>query len=154
MKQRLIAIEAFLNKLNPVQFVLVFVILMIVACIPVQLILGDTDIGGPTSIRSLGWVSIFVAVFFAPIVETLLFQGFIINQVLKYTKGNRSIAVFFSSVLFGLAHWYSVGYVFIAFSMGIVLGIARVIKEKHAIRYVIAIHAVKNLIALLAIAYL
>ena len=57
---------------------------------------------GTTHDRSLIWGLIVLAVFIAPVVEELLFRGFVFNAFLRYFPvGTAAIA---SGIIFGLAH--------------------------------------------------
>lgn len=154
MKHKLIDIERYLKTLGSVPFVLLFVILTIVAAIPFQLTFGGVEGVGPSDIKVFSFEIIFAALFFSPIVETLFFQGFVFNQTLKFTKQNYLIAIIFSSFLFGMAHPYSINYALLSFAAGIVLSTAKILREKYALHHVIVIHSLRNLIGLLAMAYL
>jgi len=154
MKQRLIIIEDYLRTLGSVPFVLLFVILTIVAAIPFQLTFGGVEGVGPSDIKVFSFEIIFAVLFFSPIIETLFFQGFVFNQTLKFTKQNYLVAIILSSFLFGMAHPYSINYALLSFAAGIVLGTAKILREKYALHHVIVIHSLRNLIGLLAIAYL
>ncbi len=63
-----------------------------------------------------------VAAFVAPICEETFFRGFLEGGLLRYFNG--VIAVFFSALLFGIAH-ADIGSFAVLFVLGLVLGIAR-----------------------------
>ena len=90
---------------------------------------------------------------FAPIVETLIFQGAVISSFRNKRKIEDShfqLATI-SSILFGLSHFYSLKYIIVAFFVGYILAYARLFKyeSKYALLYVGIIHALRNLIGLL-----
>ncbi|WP_394759208.1 type II CAAX prenyl endopeptidase Rce1 family protein [Flavobacterium sp.] len=94
----------------------------------------------------------FVAIVFAPIFETLLFQFLIIYQTHESYKGKyvKQLSIFISSVLFGLSHFYSIYYVLFALVAGYILATSfYYFKEKtnylSAIFYITLVHLLSNL---------
>ncbi len=63
---------------------------------------------------------IWLALFIAPIIETLIFSLLSNELFLKLFK-NKIIAIVLSSVFFGLTHSYSLAYVFFSFLAGFLL---------------------------------
>jgi membrane protease YdiL (CAAX protease family) len=58
---------------------------------------------GTTHDRSLIWGLIILAVFIAPVVEELIFRGFVFNAFLRYVPAG--LAAVASGIIFGLAHY-------------------------------------------------
>ena len=90
----------------------------------------------------------FTAVIIAPLVETLIFQ-FLVIEFLYLTKiGKRKIVVI-SAIIFSLTHYYSIGYIFYAFSMGVIFSYSYVIRKNatQAFLTVYAIHLLRNAMA-------
>ncbi len=89
----------------------------------------------------------WVAVIFAPLVETYLIQYLVIKNVHKWT-GIYWIAVLASAVIFGALHTYSVPYMIVTFLSGIVYGIIYVVlalRGKDPFVYIALTHALHNL---------
>jgi Type II CAAX prenyl endopeptidase Rce1-like len=92
---------------------------------------------------------IFVVVLFAPIIETLIFQFFVIEKSIKYLKSNKLTALFLSAILFGLSHHYSIAYISKAFCAGLLFGLLYFVvqnKGRNPILYVTIAHASFNFI--------
>jgi Type II CAAX prenyl endopeptidase Rce1-like len=92
---------------------------------------------------------IFVVVLSAPIIETLIFQFFVIEKSIKYLKSNKLTALFLSAMLFGLSHHYSIAYISKAFCAGLLFGVLYFVvqnKGRNPILYVTIAHASFNLI--------
>jgi membrane protease YdiL (CAAX protease family) len=90
-----------------------------------------------------------LAVIIAPIFETLIFQNWIINSVLKKVPKSFLFALFISSFLFGLSHWYSPEYVFVTFISGFLYGTLYLVaykKIKYPFFPVAIAHSIFNLI--------
>lgn len=89
----------------------------------------------------------WVAVIFAPLVETYLIQYLVIKNVHKWT-GIYWIAVLASAIIFGALHTYSVPYMILTFLSGIVYGIIYVVlalRGKDPFVYIALTHALHNL---------
>lgn len=82
--------------------------------------------------------SFIAAVIIAPILEELVFRGFIINRTRAY---GEKTAVFFSALLFGLYHG-NIQQFFYAFGLGILFGFIYVRTGKT--RYTVFLHMVIN----------
>lgn len=90
-----------------------------------------------------------IVIIMAPLIETLLFQKFIISAIEKYVN-NAIISIFYSAIIFGLAHNYSLVYAVRAFITGLLYGILFTIcKEKHPAFYTFIAHSSYNLICFL-----
>lgn len=95
-------------------------------------------------------------VIIAPLVETAIVQSGIVRMVLKYTKGNKLLAVLFSALVFGLAHHYSIAYMLKGFFAGAIYGIlwfAILDKQKRPFLYVVLTHGIYNLTGFVINAY-
>ncbi len=91
----------------------------------------------------------FLAVIFGPIIETLLFQSFIIKYSLKFFQNDKLIAILLSATLFGVAHTYSVPYMAKAFISGLLYAFLFFIflhKERNPVIYITILHATFNAI--------
>jgi uncharacterized protein len=93
-----------------------------------------------------------MAVLFAPIIETLIFQCFIIYQTYESYKGGKVklLAISISALFFGLSHFYSIQYVLFGIIAGYFLGYVFChFREKtnyvSATLYVTIIHLISNL---------
>jgi hypothetical protein len=107
-----------------------------------------------TKIRESGEALLFfMAVIFAPLFETALFQFPIIKisrLLIKKPKWSLCVGVILSAIIFSLDHTYSIYYALDAFLMGLVLGFAFYIgiyrKEMPAFFIVAIIHSLWNLL--------
>ncbi len=94
---------------------------------------------------------IIVAGLVAPLVETYFIQHLVIQNVLKYSKGNSLLAWILSAIVFGLAHTYSVVYVAKTFVSGLIFGILYLTlaeSTNKAFLYVAATHSAFNFFAI------
>ena len=98
-------------------------------------------------------VSLFLsALLLAPIFETLIFQHayFLLIRRLKI-KWNI-IVIFVSAAIFGLMHYYSIGYIVFATSIGFVLMVAYLVfayRGENAFWSVTLLHAARNSMSLI-----
>ena len=91
----------------------------------------------------------FFTVLIAPLLETLFFQVWIIKTVLKYVSSNKLLAISVSSILFGIAHSYSIAYVLKATLAGLIYSILYFSisnKKRDPIFYIFITHGTFNLI--------
>ena len=97
------------------------------------------------------FVQITFGVLLAPFLETTLFQALPIEFLSRKTSFHWPVNVFISSVLFGCAHWYSWGYVFAIFLVGLVLAYAYTVRRWEGGRPFLLVflsHALRNSITL------
>lgn len=90
---------------------------------------------------------ILVGVVLVPLLETLIFQGFILGKLVQWT-GHKTFAVVAGALLFGLAHHYNVPYVVKAFIAGILYNLLYLLLKQRgarAIAYVAGTHMFHNL---------
>jgi membrane protease YdiL (CAAX protease family) len=97
--------------------------------------------------------SFIFIVLIVPVFETLIFQWLIIYQTYEsYRRENkRQLAILISSILFGLSHSYSVYYILVTTTAGVLLATSFCyFREKtnwlSGIIYVIIIHSLSNLL--------
>ncbi|OYW79516.1 MAG: hypothetical protein B7Z27_05395, partial [Sphingobacteriia bacterium 32-37-4] len=91
----------------------------------------------------------FIAVIFAPILETLIFQYFIISYILDKRPNAYLFTCFFSAILFGLSHFYSPEYILKTFFSGLLFGTLYLVvqnKNNNAFIIVTIAHAIYNFI--------
>lgn len=87
-----------------------------------------------------------IAVIIIPLIETLIFQYFIIN-IWIYTKKNIYIGIFLSSMFFAISHAYNIIYVINMFIMGLILAYSFVLSKNRkwkAFWVVYSIHSLYN----------
>lgn len=105
--------------------------------------------------RDLGFVA---AVFLAPLLETYIFQSFIIKICLKVlpqkARYTRVLSIVLSAFVFALSHNYNVQYQIYTFCVGTVLAryywyFMVAYSTKYAFYSLAAFHAVLNLLVLL-----
>lgn len=105
-------------------------------------------------LKELGAIKLFIiATLFAPIIETLFFQTFIIHlikAVLKKISYNRYyIPILVSGILFGLSHPYSIQYLISGIFMGSIYAFTYKVfmnRKENPFVVVAGIHSVANLI--------
>ncbi len=87
-------------------------------------------------------------VFFAPLVETYLFQYLFFEHLSRYLK--NSVIILLSAIAFGLGHTYYSGYILYAFFSGLLYSVGYYYRlNSHPYVIVFLIHSVYNLLALL-----
>ena len=85
----------------------------------------------------------------APVLETWIFQSFIIKKSLQYFNNDKLVAIILSAVFFGLTHYYSIPYIIKATIAGIFYAMLYFIllnKKKQPVIYIIIVHSIYNLI--------
>jgi hypothetical protein len=90
-----------------------------------------------------------IAVFLAPLIETLIFQYSIISSFLEKRPKAFLFACIFSALLFGLSHFYSSVYILKTFISGLLFGTLYLVvsqKKQNAFIAVVIAHALYNLI--------
>ncbi len=112
--------------------------------------LPEQEMAEPTTSESI-LLEILLAVFLAPVVETLLFQLFIIEvvrKIIKRPKKNICLALLLSSTAFALSHTYSLSYFAITFWGGFILALAYYLgryRRENGFIIVLIIHSMYNL---------
>ena len=143
-------LEAFIYRMSGYStvYLLLFVLIgdITVSCIFSFLLFPDHSSGFQFSSLTEEFI---LAVLFAPIFETLIFQALILKKSLKYFNNNKLVAIILSASLFGLSHYYSIPYVIKATLAGVLYGLLYFVllnKNKQPIIYIIIVHAMYNLI--------
>lgn len=91
----------------------------------------------------------FIAVIFAPFLETLIFQYVIISYIISKKSKAFLLSCFVSAILFGLSHYYSAAYILKTFLSGLIFGTLYLVvvkKKANAIIVVTIAHALFNFI--------
>ncbi|UZT97514.1 CPBP family glutamic-type intramembrane protease [Chryseobacterium fluminis] len=59
------------------------------------------------------WIEIFVAFIFAPLIETVIFffLTYKIINAINFLKYKKNLYILFSSITFGLSHYYNINYI-------------------------------------------
>lgn len=100
-------------------------------------------------LNHLDSVTLFIlAIFIAPLFETFFFQYGIIKSFVYFNPKTRNTAIFLSSLLFSLNHWYGLVYVVYTFLLGILFGILYFTSEKRGFKpfwVIVAVHSLYNL---------
>lgn len=102
---------------------------------------------GPKVLANTEWF--IITVLAAPLLETWIFQSWIIKSTLKYTNNNKLLAILVSSVAFGLAHYYSIPYIIKATLGGVTYGVLYFSvsgKKKNPYFFIVIAHSTYNLI--------
>ena len=90
-----------------------------------------------------------IVVVFVPLLETLIFQSWILKWLFNSTK-RKWLSILLGAVFFGISHWYSVPYVFKTFLSGIMYNTLYLVtreQSRRAFWYVAFTHMAFNLIA-------
>ena len=157
-------IKAFYSKwrkMKPVSFILTTTFLNFILMIPIILVLiyfeiEENEIGG-IDIEKYSFLGFFfLAVVFAPILETLIGQAFPIKLTQKILQNKLNIIpILISATLFELMHFgYSIWYSLLTFPLGLLLAETYMIfqKRKESSFWVTtAVHSLRNLIAVISI---
>ncbi|MBK0383051.1 CPBP family intramembrane metalloprotease [Pedobacter sp. SD-b] len=98
--------------------------------------------------------AVFKVIIFIPLIETALFQYFIINllKTSERFEKNEVLIIIISAFLFALSHYYSIYYIIITFFAGCILAYSFLASKNFKIKpfwLVFTIHALFNLISFL-----
>ncbi|PKM68124.1 MAG: hypothetical protein CVU95_05640 [Firmicutes bacterium HGW-Firmicutes-2] len=147
-------LDTYLRSLPTAKFILIMTLISFLVVIPLALMafFMNIDMNGPDFDEIpivLSFLSLGIIV---PIFETLIFQFLIIRFLKKFSffKNRIYITILISAVLFGLAHTYSIYYMFFAFVDGLLLAYAFVIyedKKVSAFWVTMAIHGLRNVLS-------
>jgi hypothetical protein len=87
-------------------------------------------------------------VIIAPLFETFIFQFLVIEFMYLMRIGKIKI-VGLSAIIFSITHYYSIGYILYAFSIGVIFSYSYVIQKNTARAFltVYAIHLLRNALA-------
>lgn len=150
-------IDARLQALSPVKFVLSMLVLsylIFIPLIPLMLVLpGSTDTVHTIS-KSIDQfiIELIIAGLVGPVIETFIFQYGIIEILSFYDrfKARKWLVAVISAFIFGLTHTYSVWYIVYAFVLGLLLAYAYFTykKKSHSAFWIVFwIHCIRNTIA-------
>lgn len=110
------------------------------------------EMGANTSIENKfsPLVTFILVVFIYPILETLVFQLLPIYIFRDGCNLKRRYVSVISAFLFGILHWFSIGYVIYGFLVGMIFSTGYLLLQettKNPFRIIVIVHALKNLIA-------
>ena len=142
----------FLKKKYPVQLLLLWLLnfaVLIPIFLPVVFVLNEVvgeNEAGPDIHDSSLW---FRTIVIAPVLETLIYQHLIFWLYKNIVKTSKyyACAILISAILFGIAHTYSLQYIFFAFFVGLVLGYSYYFYHKNpkkAFWSVAIVHCMQN----------
>ncbi|MCY6356245.1 CPBP family intramembrane glutamic endopeptidase [Clostridium sp. ZS2-4] len=158
MNKLLNKLHNYLKNLSTIKFIaaiVLFTYLIFIPLIPL-FYLGEKYIGPMGDATSIARSSLFTQIILtsiaAPILETLIFQYGIIEilNLIPYFKGKNIIITIISALLFGIAHSYSLLYIFFGFSIGLLLAYSYIVYRKKnfsAFWVVFWIHCIRNTIS-------
>jgi membrane protease YdiL (CAAX protease family) len=157
MRKSIDKLRDFLGKLNIIFFILIIAAVITGIALCITSLPFAESISKLTEIEELqeeGSVFFFFAVvIIAPLIETLIFQSFIllfVNFILsKFKNESFLIPVFISAIVFGIYHNYNLTYMILGFIVGLVLASSYVIvlkRKENPILIVAIIHSLVNFI--------
>lgn len=156
MSKLLTKLHTYLKNLSTIKFIAMIVLFTYLIFIPLipLFYLGEKYIGpmGGTDLGSSLLANFVSGSILAPILETLIFQyGSIeILNLIPYFKGKNVIITIISALLFGIAHSYSLLYIFFGFTIGLLLAYSYIVYKKKnfsAFWVVFWIHCIRNTIS-------
>ena len=147
--------------MKPLSFVFATTFFNFILMVPIFLVLtyldiSENEIGGIDPEKYSFWGLFFLAVIFAPIIETLFGQLLPIKITTKILNNKfKVIGVIVSAILFSLMHFgYSIWYSLLTFPMGILLAKTFIIfqeRKESSFWITTAVHSLRNLIGVIAI---
>lgn len=151
------------TNLKPLSFIFTTLFLNFILSIPIIFVfvfldITEEEIGGIDLEKYSFWGFFFVAVVFAPPIETLTGQLLPIKLIQKFIgKKHNIIALVVSAIIFSLMHFgYSIWYSLITLPMGILLAQSYIIfqeRKESSFWITTTVHSLRNLIAVFAIYY-
>lgn len=143
------SIHRYLKNCNKVLFIfLMFVVSVLITIVFSPLFdLLDTTAMQSSNVASGGY-EFFKFVIFIPLFETFFFQ-FLVIEFLSLLRIGKTKIVGLSAIIFSVTHYYSIGYILYAFSMGVLFSYSYIIRESkmQAFLTVYAIHMMRNAVA-------
>ena len=143
-------LDTFICKMSgyPIIYILLFILIadIIISCVFSFLLFPNYSNG---LIFSSVVEHFILAVIVAPLIETWVFQSFIIKKSLQYFNNDKLVAITLSALLFGLTHYYSIPYIIKATLAGGLYGLLYFIMKninKEPFFYIVLVHGVYNLI--------
>jgi membrane protease YdiL (CAAX protease family) len=161
MREKIIDLYKRWTDLNPISFIIITSLLMIVLTLPVGIVfeileISDNEIGG-VDFDKYGIIGmIFMALILAPLLETLLSQQIPILLSQRFIKYNPNvIGLSLSVILFSLMHIsYSIWYAILMIPSGLLLAFTFLIFQKRkesSFLITSCVHSLRNLIPLILI---
>lgn len=161
MREKIIDLYKRWTDLNPISFIIITSLLMIVLTLPVGIVfeileISDNEIGG-VDFDKYGIIGmIFMALILAPLLETLLSQQIPILLSQRFIKYNPNvIGLSLSVILFSLMHIsYSIWYAILMIPSGLLLASTFLIFQKRkesSFLITSYVHSLRNLIPLILI---
>lgn len=137
----------FLSSSNLIKLSTIFIVLnLLITILFSYIIFPNLNLESDKQLGILAFLSIAVII---PILETCLFQSFIIGYFVSKNLLNSLSASFLSSLLFSLAHFYSLEYMLKTFISGFLYGTLYLVaykKIKYPFFPVAIAHSIFNLI--------
>lgn len=115
-----------------------------------SIILFPNHTAGPVLVSKME--GFFIAVLFAPFIETLLLQDMLIKFILKKRATATLLSCLISAILFALLHYYSWQYILKTFFSGLLFSSLYLIirhKRQNPLLIVVIAHAIYNCIGLI-----
>ncbi len=135
------------SKISQFKLICFTVIIEISVTLIFSFLLFPNHTAGPTFDTKLE--EFFIAVVFAPLIETLIFQYSIISYILGKWTNAYLFSCIFSAVLFGISHFYSPEYILKTFFSGLLFGSLYLVvhnKNNNAFIIVAIAHSIYNFI--------
>lgn len=141
-----------MRKQNMVVFALMMCVICAIFSVPIS---APFDLGWvqnidwrpEPNIGSMGWELFAMAVIFAPLFETLLFQALPMWVLwnFKWFRKHRWVILLISGVIFGVQHFYSLQYILLTTMMGAIMMWGYIIRRhKHAFWSIALFHCLWN----------
>jgi hypothetical protein len=148
-------LSARLRRLPVVLYILGFLAMTYAVALPLEglslIVPGLGPCPGPDSLESLGLIGrLLLGAIVTPFIETALFQMLPIRVLRGRFHLPWRWVLSLSAALFGAGHWYCLGYVFFAFSVGLVLAYCFAVQDIPGGRPFLVtaiVHALRNAIA-------
>jgi len=135
------------SKMSVVKLICFTVIIEISVTLIFSLLLFPNHTAGPKFENRME--EFFTAVFFAPLIETLIFQYAFISYIISKWSNAYLFSCIVTAILFGLSHFYSPEYVLKTFLSGLLFGSLYLVafrKKTNAFIVVTVAHSIYNLI--------
>lgn len=155
------SIHEFLLKLPTPLFIISFVILMFISSVPFSFIAEyiesstmNIDFNNKNYINHLDTKRFVINGILVPLIETLFFHIVIIIIIKKYLSQNNYVIILFSSLIFIIAHFYSISYMISIIGKSFLLSYSRVLlfyrkDNSYSILIISLIHSLTNIIGIL-----
>lgn len=138
---------AQLSKMSVVKLIFLTVVIEIIVALVFSFLLFPDHTAGPKFENRTE--EFFTAVFFAPLIETLIFQYALISYILSKWSNAFLLSCIVTAILFGLSHIYSPEYILKTFLSGLLFGTLYLVafkKKTNAFIVVAVAHSIYNFI--------